>query len=152
MKSLANEADRKQLLERLQGLRPNSRRHWGKMSPHQMICHLTDSFKSGTGEKSVQVAESLINRTVLKWAGLYVPIPWPHGIKTRPEMDQNIGGTKPVEFEVDRVALAEIIERFSKTQRDFEWGRHPLFGKMSDRDWHRWGYLHVDHHLRQFGQ
>lgn len=152
MKTLANSADRKELLERLQRIRPNSLRHWGQMSPHQMICHLTDSFKAGTGEKSASVSENLLNRTVVKWAGLYLPIPWPHGIKTRPEMDQNIGGTKPVEFELDRAALATMIERFSRPQRDFEWGRHPLFGEMSDRDWHRWGYLHVDHHLRQFGE
>jgi hypothetical protein len=29
---------------------------------------------------------------------------------------------------------------------------HPMFGKMSAKDWMRWGYLHADHHLRQFGR
>jgi len=28
---------------------------------------------------------------------------------------------------------------------------HPLFGPMNYEDWMRWGYLHADHHLRQFG-
>jgi hypothetical protein len=28
---------------------------------------------------------------------------------------------------------------------------HPIFGAMSERAWLRWGYLHMDHHLRQFG-
>jgi hypothetical protein len=28
---------------------------------------------------------------------------------------------------------------------------HPIFGPMSDAAWLRWGYLHMDHHLRQFG-
>jgi hypothetical protein len=28
---------------------------------------------------------------------------------------------------------------------------HPIFGALSARDWLRWGYLHADHHLRQFG-
>ncbi len=151
MKSLASEVDRAEVLQRLQQVSPDSQRRWGKMSPHQMICHLTDSFKAGTGEKVVAFSEKMLNRTVVKWAALYVPIPWPHGVRTRPEMDQNGGGTKPVEFEVDRSALCNIIERFSRQQRDFEWGSHPLFGRMADRDWHRWGYLHVDHHLRQFG-
>jgi hypothetical protein len=27
-----------------------------------------------------------------------------------------------------------------------------MFGPMSERDWMRWGYLHADHHLRQFGR
>jgi len=26
-----------------------------------------------------------------------------------------------------------------------------MFGLMPDRDWMRWGYLHMNHHLRQFG-
>lgn len=30
-------------------------------------------------------------------------------------------------------------------------GVHPGFGRMSQSDWLRWGYRHVDHHLRQFG-
>ena len=29
--------------------------------------------------------------------------------------------------------------------------RHPLWGRMSEWEWGRWGYLHTDHHLRQFG-
>jgi hypothetical protein len=29
---------------------------------------------------------------------------------------------------------------------------HPMFGGMTAKDWMRWGYLHADHHLRQFGR
>jgi len=29
---------------------------------------------------------------------------------------------------------------------------HSLFGQMSYVDWMRWGYLHTDHHLREFGR
>jgi len=29
---------------------------------------------------------------------------------------------------------------------------HPIFGAMKPWDWMRWGYLHADHHLRQFGR
>ena len=31
-----------------------------------------------------------------------------------------------------------------------DWPAHPIFGPMTLRAWMRWGYLHVDHHLRQF--
>ena len=150
-KSLSNQQDRDQLRQRLQKLGADSPRRWGKMSAHQMICHLTDSFKAGTGDKEVSSTGNLFHRSVLKWLALYVPVPWPHGVPTRPEMSQELGGTKPVEFERDRRELIEMIERFSRPQRDFDWHPHPLFGLMADRDWFRWGYLHVDHHLRQFG-
>jgi hypothetical protein len=33
----------------------------------------------------------------------------------------------------------------------FEGIVHPIFGPMSAAAWMRWGYLHADHHLRQFG-
>jgi hypothetical protein len=29
---------------------------------------------------------------------------------------------------------------------------HPIFGRMTEAEWMRWGYLHTDHHLRQFGR
>ncbi|HEV2663419.1 MAG TPA: DUF1569 domain-containing protein [Blastocatellia bacterium] len=32
-----------------------------------------------------------------------------------------------------------------------EFHPHPYFGAMSESQWMRWGYLHCDHHLRQFG-
>jgi len=44
-----------------------------------------------------------------------------------------------------------MIERVTYPQKDFQWRRHPLFDEMSERDWMRWGYLHADHHFRQFG-
>jgi hypothetical protein len=151
MKSLANQHDRDELISRLRRVSPDSQRRWGRMTPHQMICHLNDSFKCGTGEKEVSSVSNALSRSMVKWLALYLPIPWPHGVGTRPEMDQERGGTQPVEFGRDRNELEAMINRFSGTQRDFKWGRHPLFDEMSERDWWRWGYLHVDHHLRQFG-
>jgi hypothetical protein len=66
-------------------------------------------------------------------------------------MDQFAGGTAPSDFENDRNLLIELIERFTNSKRDFEWSPHPIFGNMPDTEWFRWGYLHTDHHLRQFG-
>jgi|ERR1051326_95880 hypothetical protein len=153
MKSLNNQIDKQALLARLRQLTPNSRRRWGKMTAHQMICHLDDSFKSVIGEREVSlVKRNALTRNVVRWIALYAPFKWPHGVPTRPENDQQQGGTPPEDFKLDVEALVSMIERVSGNARaDFEWQRHPLFDEMSERDWLRWGYLHVDHHLRQFG-
>jgi len=67
-------------------------------------------------------------------------------------MDQEAEGTRPAEFEEDVRALQTLVDRFARQPRDFEWPRsHPHFGKMSEAEWLRLAYLHVDHHLRQFG-
>src|SRR5215831_7788954 len=151
MKSFTNPSDKKEVLERLNDVRPDSRRRWGRMTPHQMICHLSDAFKSGLGEKANSSVSNPFTRTVVKWIALYAPLPWPPGVKTRPEMDQEIGGTPPDDFERDRRQLGALIEGFTAPPKDVEFHPHPFFGDMSEAEWMRWGYLHCDHHLRQFG-
>jgi hypothetical protein len=151
MRSLRDSAHKQELLARLQKVTPDSQRRWGRMTPHQMICHLNDSFKAAMGEKSVSAADNFFTRTVVKWVAFRVPLKWPKGYKTRPEMDQQVGGTEPIEFQRDVLELEHLIERFVRPERDFDWQAHPVFGKMSEWEWLRWGYLHVDHHLRQFG-
>jgi len=90
-------------------------------------------------------------RSTVKWIALYTPLPWARGMPTRPEMDQTKGGTPPAEFSEDVRRLLQLTERFTSEPRDFTWQPHPFFLQMSDRDWMRWGYLHMNHHLRQFG-
>lgn len=103
------------------------------------------------GARRLSAAPGFGLRWLVKWIALDLPFHWPHGVKTRPEADQLAGGTPPVDFETDRDELLVLLERFAGTPRDFQWHPHPMFGAMSDKDWMRWGYLHVHHHLRQFG-
>jgi hypothetical protein len=121
------------------------------MTPHQAVCHLSDSFKSVTGGAKVEFAGSLLTRTFVKWLALRVPLKWPKGVPTRPEVDQEKGGTRPSEFARDVAELESLVEEFARDGRDFRVSRHPMFGEMSEGDWLRWAYLHMDHHLRQFG-
>jgi hypothetical protein len=116
-----------------------------------MLCHLSDSFLICMGERQVSSASGIFQRTVIKFAALYAPFKWPKGVPTRPEVEQGVGGSAPIEFERDRSVLIKTMERFWRPDRDHIRSPHPIFGDMRDREWLRWGYLHVDHHLRQFG-
>jgi hypothetical protein len=152
LRSLARPADKSEVLRRLGVLRADSARRWGRMSAHQMVCHLSDSFLAVMGRKEVSLATGPLQGTIVKWIALYVPIPWPSGIRTRPELDQaEGGGTRPAEFAADVARLESLVELVSAERRSFEWHPHPRFGPMSDAEWRRWAYLHMDHHLRQFG-
>jgi len=153
VKSLASRDEVDALRRRLLGVRVDSARRWGQMSAHQMICHLRDAFLMGTPGVPVSDASHLANRTIVKWIALYVPAPWPRGrIKTRPEIDQVLGGgTTPAQFAGDIAALVALLEAVASDPRFFDGRRHPIFGRLSRTAWLRWGYLHVDHHLRQFG-
>jgi hypothetical protein len=151
VKTFANRDHVAEVLERLRHLRPDSPRRWGRMSSHQMICHLCDAFIMGTAEKPVSMHGGVVRQTCMRLIALYVPFRWPAGIPTRPELDQYLGGTVPVAFDDDLATLQSLIERAAASP-DFFAGRcHPSLGRMSHAAWLRWSYLHVDHHLRQFG-
>jgi len=149
MKTLLHMRERDEVLDRLDWVLPNAPARWGAMSAHQMICHLSDSFRAALGEKCISSSSTLFQRTILKWLALWVPVPWPHGIKTRPEMDQRQGGTPPVEFVADLEELRTLFGRFCAWKD--EYAPHGMFGQMSRSERMRHAYLHTDHHLRQFG-
>jgi hypothetical protein len=149
MKTLANPRDEKEILERLAKVRADSERRWGSMTENQMICHLSDSFRVSLGEKKVSSVATFASRTIVKFIALRVPMAWAHGVKTRPEVDQQIGGTRPTDFAPDVAILRALVERFCSNEGEF--AAHPMFGQLSRAERMRHAYLHMDHHLRQFG-
>jgi hypothetical protein len=151
MKTLARDGDKAEILGRLRELRPESARRWGRMSVHQMVCHLADAFRMALGVKPVSLATGPLRRTIVKWIALYAPLPWPAGIPTSPEIDQERGGTRPVDFAADVAQVEALIELVTAPTRSLAPQPHPIFGPMSRTAWLRWGYVHTDHHLRQFG-
>jgi len=150
MKTLARPDDKAEILRRLQALRPDSTRRWGRMSVHQMVCHLADAYRMATGERLVIETSNPLGRTVVKWVALYLPVPWPSGVRTTPEIDQFRGGTAPSDFAADLAGVVALVEKITREAGSAAWPRHPVFGDMSIATWLRWGYLHADHHLRQF--
>jgi hypothetical protein len=150
-KTLQNLSERQAIALRLAELSPEDKARWGSMSVHQMVCHLDDSYKVPLGQKTASPATGFIQRTVLKWAALKAPMQWPRGFRTRPEIEQGKGGSVPVDFHSDLASLLSTLSRFCDGLPN-PCFPHPIFGEMSVEDWMRWGYLHADHHLRQFGR
>jgi Protein of unknown function (DUF1569) len=151
MKSLDQPEVKAEIFARLRRLEPNSVRQWGTMTPHGAVLHLTDSLHAVSGARPMTIkAPPPAVQTFQRWFALFLPIPWPRGLKTAPENDQQLQGTKPVEFANDVQTLLELGEAASSNR--LPWlPAHPLLGRMTTADWQRWAYLHFDHHLRQFG-
>jgi hypothetical protein len=152
MKTFAQEQCRAEIVRRLMTVRADSASRWGRMSAHQMVCHLSDAFRMAIGRRAVSDATGRLQRTLVKWTALYLPLPWPAEIPTRPEIDQHQGsGTRPGDFAADVAELRALMEIIATREPGFQWPTHPIFGRMSRAAWLRWAYLHMDHHLRQFG-
>src|SRR5262245_39001574 len=152
MKTLATNGAVDELIARLESLRPDSSRQWGTLTAGEMVCHLADSFHAVLGERpSVTSAETRLSRTLVKYIALHTSLPWPKGVPTRPEVNPHKLGTRPGRFETDRAEVVQLVRRFAEPDPAVGRHRHPTFGALSRWEWERWGYIHVDHHLRQFG-
>jgi len=153
MKTLSRPRDLEEIRARLARLRPDAPRRWGRMTAPQMVCHLTDAFRNLLGERSTAGGppSGRLRGTLLKWVALYAPVRWLRGLRTRPEVDQELGGTPPGEFARDVEALRAACDRFLAARAAVARRPHFLFGALSEAEWARWAYLHMDHHLRQFG-
>ena len=160
MRTIAEHQTLSSLVERLSRLLPDTPRRWGTLTAGEMLCHLADTHESLLGTRippgpppsgAPRPALKRLARPVVKWMALYTPIPWPKGAKTRPWVDPKLQGTRPAEFEQDRGRAIASLRRLAVAAPTTLTTRHFMFGSMSARDWHRWAYRHVTHHLRQFG-
>ncbi len=103
------------------------------------------------GETRAQAIGRLRDRTLIKWIALYLPVRWPEGIQTVPELDPELAPAPASAFAADVESVVALLNEMAAKDRSFAWPPHPIFGAMSRAAWLRWGWLHTDHHLRQFG-
>src|SRR5580698_4628942 len=100
MRTLADPASKSEIVARIKKLTPDAERKWGRMTAHQMVCHLSDSHLLPMGELKGADISNFMNRTLVKFVALRTPMKWPPGVKTVPELDQAAGaGTAPGAFE-----------------------------------------------------
>jgi len=151
MKTLANGNDFQSIAERLKAVRSDDAARWGRMNAHQMLRHVGDAIKVPLQEIQVSQADvPQVQRELLKWAALYFPFRWRRNFATRPEIDQCMLNVPLGDFETDREAAIVLLGRLCNA--GLEANRHPYFGTITRTEWLRWGWLHTDHHLRQFGR
>ena len=145
-RSLWEPEARRNLLVRLDRLKPDAVPLWGRMNAPQMVAHVIDWMRLAKGEIRTAPRISLLRRSPVKQLVIYW-LPWPKGVPTAPELLISHSGTWDDELEV----LREHLRSCDKLQSCTEWPDHPAFGRLSTRTWGVLGYRHTDHHFRQFG-
>lgn len=150
MQTLANSVDLAEIIERLQSVKAEDRGFWGVMNAPQMLCHLRGAFQVAMGDIPVLAIDVAMPLAVLKAKALWAPALWHKNFETVPLLKIGTPAMQVGSFEVDRADVLAELDRFRKLEQVRV--DHSLFGPMSFEDWMRWGYLHTEHHLRQFGR
>ncbi|MBL7817597.1 MAG: DUF1569 domain-containing protein [Saprospiraceae bacterium] len=150
MHNLTNSKDLADILDRVDKLSTRSRAQWGKMTVQIMLCHTADYFRMMYGDIPTKRRHSYLSQNFMKWWVMRLE-KLPRLMLTVPEMDPKLGNqTPPTSFDNDLYLLKKFILGFA-ILRESDLVPHPRFGKLNKSEFGRLSYLHLDHHLRQFG-
>ncbi|MFU8859837.1 MAG: hypothetical protein ACNA8K_05380 [Cyclonatronaceae bacterium] len=147
MKYLFNPDVRKKLLQRIDSLDPTTPPKWGKMAPHEMVCHLIDHYNMAVDPKPVRVRKSLLNYQPFKWFAIY-HAPIPRGLLKAP---REMRITRPANWQLDIDRLKSLVEQFGSMQGNTVWPDNIMAGLMDGNSWSALLCRHTEHHLKQFG-
>jgi len=130
---------------RVESLRVDSQRQWGKMSIDQMLWHVNVSMREAVGEYTPQLKPLPVPKAVMRWA--VINIPWGRGATTRPDMY----AVSTYDFNAQQAECLSLIDRIVGRPLSAEWPISASMGRMTGRHWSKLTAKHLDHHLRQFG-
>jgi Protein of unknown function (DUF1569) len=150
MKNLADFKDAAEIRTRILSLMPSDVHQWGIMNVNQMLCHVRGAYLYALADTPVKFAKGPLPPRVLKFAALKLPTRWPQSTPTLHRLKIGAPGMVCTTFEQDRDTLLIAFDSFCALTNHTR--PHPFLGSMRHADWMRWGYLHADHHLRQFNR
>ena len=148
MASILNDADRAAILKRLDSVTSASQPRWGRFDVKAMLTHLKRSALMALGELPVaNKGKRVFQVFPVKHLILHVA-PFPKNAPTAPELlvTKDDGTVDAIRAEV-----VSLLERIGAGPREGAGPVHPLFGRLSYKEWGVATYKHTDHHLRQFG-
>ncbi len=146
MKTLFAPSSRSELTSRLALLRPDSAALWGKFDCPRMLAHIADGLRLTLGEISPKPKKTLLRHSPFKQLVIYW-IPFPKGAPTAPELVSRA----PRSCENEIADVNQLMETIVAKPADEAFSDHPLFGRLTRKEWGVLIYRHIDHHLRQFG-
>ena len=133
-------------LARIDRITPATQPLWGRMDAAQMLAHCQALLQVYVGE--MKLKQSFIGVLFGRMAKkkFFGDKPWPQSLPTAREF--HVANARA--FEAEKQKLVALIER-SAGMAPAATAVHPFFGRLKPAEWSRLLWLHLDHHLRQFG-
>jgi hypothetical protein len=149
MKNLFEPAAVHQISDRIELLRPDSERQWGKMNAAQMLAHCSAAIEMAEGK--VTPPRILLGRLLGQLAKKSLIVKG-EPMRRNAMTEKSALVTDERDFIVERQRLHESIGRFASGGPG-RCTKHPhfFFGPLTPIEWSVLMYQHLDHHLRQFG-
>ena len=145
MRNLFDEKDLEEMIGRLKKLQADAKPRWGKLNVSGMLFHCHTVNRAILSGKTV--GPPTLKQKLMRIYVLNILRKMPMGRQSNPRFFSSV---ESLQFENEKDQLMESILAFTKHREPIK-GGHPVFGRMKKRDWGRFAWIHLDHHLRQFG-
>lgn len=135
------------VLSRIEKLHPDTQPLWGNMSVNDMLFHCSaihEEVMKGTANNNKASLKQKVIRTIVLRGLRQLP----KGVQTKPRYIRPKEDTTTFLANKNRLLLS--ISHIVNHAGDI-YGSHPFFGPLNTTKWRRFLYMHLDHHLRQFG-
>ncbi len=148
MKNLFERDAVDEVISRINMLKPETPRQWGKMDVAQMMAHCSAALDMAAGR--LNLPRIFIGRLIG---------PFVKPIYTNEKPFSRSSPTDKKLVVSDQRDFLREQEQLKRCVRLFHEGGeakcttypHPFFGALTPQQWSRGMYKHLDHHLRQFG-
>ena len=148
MKSIYEASTLRELTQRIDLLKPDTQRQWGKMDVGQMMAHCSAALEISLGDKPLK--RSLMGILIGGFARKVITDEKPFK-QNMPTVGEFIVRDAR-EFDKERQRLKVLLTRMSQGgMKGMENRKHPFFGPLTPMEWSNSQFKHLDHHLRQFG-
>lgn len=135
--------------DRIRQVGTDSKRRWGRMTPAQMLDHVSRTIEASLGDIPIEGNGVLLFK-IAKPVVLSGVAPFPPNLLKTPQVFIANGSSTVA---TEQARLESAINRFlelceSEPERK---PKNPLFGPLTMNQWKRLHGLHLNHHLAQFG-
>jgi hypothetical protein len=149
MQNLFNSSDTQNILSRLEKIKPDAQKQWGKMNVSQMLAHCNASLETAMGLNSPEKLNAFLRFIGKILKGRYFG---ERPFMKNSQTDETYIITGTPDFETAKQKVMAQVRSFSAggpaqcTTRT-----HVFFGALTPEEWAMMQWKHFDHHLRQFG-
>lgn len=145
VKNLFDTTVKQEIIGRINKLTPETKRQWGKMDAAQMLAHCQLPLGVATGKHKLKSNFFLSLIGPLFKKQLFNEKPFKRSLPT----DKSFIMADTKDFEKEKQGLIQMINIFSESAMSGE--QHPFFGMLTNEEWSKGTWKHLDHHLQQFG-
>ncbi|MEP7257114.1 MAG: DUF1569 domain-containing protein [Flavitalea sp.] len=149
MKNIFTEADKTELINRINKLTPATERLWGKMDVAQMLAHCNITYEMVF--EDIHPKPNAFQKLFIKLFVKDLVVgdkPYKKNIPTAPAFI--IKGERNFDKEKNRLT-AYIEKTYELGEAYFDDKESLSFGRLSKAQWNTMFYKHLEHHLTQFG-